>query len=1359
MAYQGPTAASLRGQQHRWLKAPPSAITIDDIKGQLRQSSEYLSTFLSLALSALVLVLQVVAALSLTGSYPYDHHIFWLFLVVARLANLFALCCWVDKFDDEDTEPGTGVPVESELGRKMRLHPWSASLLLFLGVCDTEVFCFLTTDEKQQRAFRKLSSMNILFGDLPFAIAGLFFMLNEGFTIFTMMVPWAITMVVMILKILRRLIIEFTESCQTEAKLPLFRNLRCEDFLLFPWYVIHFFICFFLIFLCFTGTSGGFAHNWLNLQLSSYSGFSDNQTAMLDAVLLPDVNATWLTQLWAEKKNWTAVNSSWYTTTRTGDTGDTGDDVTKYINFPVSRFTTKELASIVMPDAWADEIVLANAAQFLNPTALGLLEEWEVLRQRFLYCTLAGLFLWIAHMAVSLILTIVYLKRQSYADSFQTKLTWRGSMQVAFVVGFSIASSNTLNAITQDRRGYAIVKRDAAISMICLVGIPMVVIAASIESALDCRNRSCDVLHIGVGATTWTTVALISAVPLVWFQLLTLFASLIALRSQSDKPGAGSSTKGDDQEALDESEPVSPEEKSWRGVVGLVGGLTFSLAVWLIQLIYLVALAWNSPISTVTIGGRPSHEWGSSVAGEYIAAIDFGSANPTHEPVLIDGNWTWILIDPPLPWFPKLTDGYFRTNTIIWVIGVMLNIAVIAYYMAYSATPKLRQRVEQGISLTALAFTLTAVSPEAMRVTADQRRDVMMLRKLTALPALALDMPIMISSTLVMCDHGSSPFLYLVAIMSGFHWLISLTRAGLVALTEQLRRPPIKLEGRAERFATGDLVLSAFSAMHCAFMLALIGLYHQGSYFGISYGMEESHVSWSGTAGTLMALILTVYLVASTCISVSYLNHWIYTTASVSERSYTSSFFLFLASFDLCWLNFLSEDAVHVAEIKRIALFASAVGWFGPTLLVQVIMVFMVQVNWEPYDLNRRADLVAGETLQNCAVAATIIIGVWKLLRLVMIHQNLARERIERERYERERRDRERGYEQPRAPNEHIPEAQSPFMHTLPWSIQWRLNRQAPEGFDPRRGLQQQQQQPSPYGVTVTGAYHVMGYAIDEDGNYMFDEDGNYVMADGVSYMFDEDGNYVLDEDGNYVLDGIVSDAPPAGDADDYQEGGEGFGDNVTNTSRSTDISYAAESNAEPNAYGGGFSDPNAYSGSYGEGNGEASTDYGYGEAAAEASPGVAPAEMLEIKCAQRALFTTPDGFEGVFVSLQTSADQSMPFLFVQAHEVRPLKQKRFGRSGPQQVSLSYLSVDVGALDRDYVEQNVYEEPEMAWRALQESNFDAGLAVDGDQYSWDQGSEGYRGHADVGDAALPVPAPLPPPDAGVPAGAEMAQRL
>ena len=50
------------------------------------------------------------------------------------------------------------------------------------------------------------------------------------------------------------------------------QNLRCEDFLLFPWHVIHFIIIFLLIFFCFTaGTYGGFAQQCYDREIHDES--------------------------------------------------------------------------------------------------------------------------------------------------------------------------------------------------------------------------------------------------------------------------------------------------------------------------------------------------------------------------------------------------------------------------------------------------------------------------------------------------------------------------------------------------------------------------------------------------------------------------------------------------------------------------------------------------------------------------------------------------------------------------------------------------------------------------------------------------------------------------------------------------------------------------------------------------------------------------------------------------------------------------------------------------------------------------------------------------------------------------------
>ena len=93
-----------------------------------------------------------------------------------------------------------------------------------------------------------------------------------------------------------------------------------------------------------------------------------------------------------------------------------------------------------------------------------------------------------------------------------------------------------------------------------------------------------------------------------------------------------------------------------------------------------------------------------------------------------------------------------------------------------------------------------------------------------------------------------------------------------------------------------------------------------------------------------------------------------------------------------------------------------------------------------------------------------------------------------------------------------------------------------------------------------------------------------------------------------------------------------------------------------------------------------------------------------------------------------------MPFLFVQAHEERHVQAGgRFGGSRNRQVTFTFSSVDVGGLDREFVEQNICNNPEAAWRTFQDFQDQAGgLAVDEPAQMM---SPGY----DLDPAALPAP--------------------
>ena len=70
-----------------------------------------------------------------------------------------------------------------------------------------------------------------------------------------------------------------------------------------------------------------------------------------------------------------------------------------------------------------------------------------------------------------------------------------------------------------------------------------------------------------------------------------------------------------------------------------------------------------------------------------------------------------------------------------------------------------------------------------------------------------------------------------------------------------------------------------------------------------------------------------------------------------------------------------------------------------------------------------------------------------------------------------------------------------------------------------------------------------------------------------------------------------------------------------------------------------------------------------------------------------------------------------MPFLFVQAHDVKPQPRKGFGNARNPKATITFNSVDVGGLDREFVEQSVCNDPRKAWRALQD--YQAGADFDG----------------------------------------------
>ena len=1083
-----------------------------------------------------------------------------------------------------------------------------------------------------------------------------------------------VTFVALMLKVLRSTILLCESTEAKEARVPLYRNLRLEDLLLLPLHLMHWVLVGTLLLMIGYGAwEGSFERAWVARQLDTL-GADDAARAVNASVLAAFHSGEGLANL-------TAVLNATSASFALGE--------------PVS---TPALSELLFFD-------YASAEAYLTPEALEFAAEWMAVQERLEWCFFWGLaFLFLGGL-VTIGMLAFYLKWPNHADSFTSDVLWKQSFQAAVAGFLSILDPGFLNAISQDKRGYSIVKRDSAAIMFAFYGAPVVGVTAAAHAGFNCQHRACDIDLGGSYVEYYTIFALVIAVPLCWWHLLSFWTAVVALRSTDylDDEADKEPDKDQASEALDTLEPPAADNGTTGKWLMLLLSLTYSGAVWFLQLLLLLALYWNSPLATRTVGGLDAHEWGAYYAPETSHWIDFGSSAPQTYTVYTVGPYDDELQDnvtlatetpivPTPPWQPRLPPSYFQCATAFWVAGMLLNILAIGAYFARAATPALRRRVSETFSLTAALFTAAMVNPEAVRPLADRRRDAMGLRIMGLVPAWCLDFPMLVVTLSILGVYGFNAFLFLVAVSSGTHLLVFFYRALLVAITRGLTRAPLTTEQQRERGLEGggvsaaDLGVMVVTLLHLGLMCALLGLYLHGFYFGPDLGMGHAQADALRVSFWILLCLLVAVTLSSTAIALSFLNHFIFTDATVSERSWRSTAILLLCSLDASWLNLLAQEKVHVREVKRIATSCS-VAFVGATLVLQTSVIFMVDIDWAYLDESSYSHLIPGDATQNAAIVFSILCAVCK--GMVLTHlQTAQREAL------REARDRHRGHERDMDMSEH-----RPFKHCAPWSEQWSRNREPPAGYvDPNAPA------PSPYGYTVTGARHYEGYAITEEGDWILDDEGNYTWADGVSFAQDEYGEYVLDAQGGYVLEGLVDEGTTA---DDYWNGG---GEDVTNTSRSTDTL--------------------ASRGGYGQ--------QGYDQQA--------NAEMLQVTCPKRAVYEN-EGVQGIFVELVVSQEQPTPYLFIQAYEVVPVTAKAKGtRKNQPQVSVSFSSADTGGYDRDYVQQHVAPDPDAAWQALQAYE-DQALNPDyygGQDYYGQQGydQQGYDqqayGQGGYQDQALPA---------------------
>ena len=91
---------------------------------------------------------------------------FWLFLIMAMVANLFGLVAYVARNAGEEP-PDVGPPQPSELQQRFKERPEECMFVLLFGLVSTETLCFLSSDEREHLRFRKLGLLTNLIEGAP----------------------------------------------------------------------------------------------------------------------------------------------------------------------------------------------------------------------------------------------------------------------------------------------------------------------------------------------------------------------------------------------------------------------------------------------------------------------------------------------------------------------------------------------------------------------------------------------------------------------------------------------------------------------------------------------------------------------------------------------------------------------------------------------------------------------------------------------------------------------------------------------------------------------------------------------------------------------------------------------------------------------------------------------------------------------------------------------------------------------------------------------------------------------------------------------------------------------------------------
>ena len=962
--------------------------------------------------------------------------------------------------------------------------------------------------------------------------------------------------------------------------MPFFKNLKREDLVSLPCFVLHSILLLVLIaWLDYAAFFHAFAVDWLVLQLDAIGGLNASLVHVGGALpaLLPVEGSGAAPNSLAALAHDIVVGSDDVVVAEQYHFGERGERTLNY-------------------DAGAYELTQAALVQ---------LDELVQLRRTVFVSYGACVAFFVLGCLANVALLSLYLRKPSYAEHFRSDAVWRQSMKSAAIGVGTLLNGGFINGLSQTAEGYRLAKRDSAAIHLLFHGIPCLAIASAVAAALDCRHRPCGVQLRGSDAALYVHMLIVVSTPIVWWQFARLVLQMVTTAEDDDEPPL-------EPQLRDRIEPPAPGRTTPQGRVALAGSLCFCMLKWLLQLLGMLTLYWNSPT--------------------YTGAGSLGSSS----------SYGWSMTPPEQFSLPfVVSEREYEAALAVFLLGMVFNLlAVSVHFVRYSSETLGRElRTHPGAAV--LALTMAAIHPDFVITIADRRDDVYALRALGAVPALLNDAPLLAIFGLVYKqgrrDAGhNDPFLGALIAFTVLHLVLYLARALVVGITGSIRRPSGDEQrccATYRRLSLGDSATVFVSFLHMMLLALLLAVYEEGWHRGALDGLSGEHADMLRDCLVTLALIGLLYLLLNLLLACSLLNHYSFSHEAVAARPFSSALVLLLSCVDVSCLTLLASDRDEVrlkaatSDVKRHAMVVSLLVLLAPVLALQVVVEFFLKLDWSGVDAAfaryTEGTPLSASGVVYAALGVTVIRAVWTLLLLVVLHVTKERDNP------------------------------LPFKHTpLVLGPQWRLNRAPPEGMEPdearpayarRRGL----------GRSKAGK----GGDRDRRDRDRDDRDRRGGRPDRARPR-------------------------PAGGYDDEYD--DEYGDDRARHQ---------------------FDDTDT----------NASTD------------GPTPrAEMVEAICAKRALYRTPDGLEVVFIELPTADDIAPPqYLLVQVSNVRPVRGPR-GRGGPQ-VSFTFNSVDVGGLDREFIEQSITTDPETAWRA-----------VNGD------------GEPPPPDEALPPAPPLPPPGADVP---------